>query len=169
MNLSNNIFEKFFMNKISEKELIDQIGVCSPQFEKILKEEMEDTILKKDGKRLGYLIYTLFLTEDSIDMNLYVDILNQLIICDWHKEHENIAMILQKIHSPSSVTYLKKALYLNPEYLNWDDNYAFEVKCIWALGYIKNLESKEVLELVSKESNEILAQNAKKQLSSWYK
>lgn len=167
MNLSNSIFEEFFMNKISEEELIDQLEVGSPQFEKKLKEEMKSTIFKRDGKRLAYLIYTLFLTENSIDMNVYLDILNQLIICDWHKEHENIAMILQKIHSPSSVAYLKKALYLNPEYLNWDDNYAFEVKIIWALGYIKNSESKKVLELVSKESNEILARNARQQLSNW--
>lgn len=167
MNLSNSIFEEFFMNKISGEELIDQLEVGSPQFEKKLKEEMKSTIFKRDGKRLAYLIYTLFLTENSIDMNVYLDILNQLIICDWHKEHENIAMILQKIHSPSSAAYLKKALYLNPEYLNWDDNYAFEVKIIWALGYIKNSESKKVLELVSKESNEILARNARQQLSNW--
>lgn len=167
MNLSNSIFEEFFMNKISEEELIDQLEVGSPQFEKKLKEEMKSTIFKRDGKRLAYLIYTLFLTENSIDMNVYLDILNQLIICDWHKEHENIAMILQKIHSPSSAAYLKKALYLNPEYLNWDDNYAFEVKIIWALGYIKNSESKKVLELASKESNEILARNARQQLSNW--
>ena len=53
---------------------------------------------------------------------------------------------------------------MHPQYLEWDDNYAFEVKCIWALGYIKNSEAEEVLEQVSKDTNRILSQNAKKQL-----
>ena len=164
MNLSNDIFEKFFMNKISQEELLNEIEGNSPKFEKKLKEELENAILNNDGKRLEYLIYTLFLTEGSIDIKVYVDLLNQLIVCKWHEQHENIAMLLQKIHSPSSVIFLKKAIYMHPQYLEWDDNYAFEVKCIWALGYIKNLEAKEVLEQVSKDANEILSQNAKNQL-----
>ena len=53
------------------------------------------------------------------------------------------------------------AVHLRPQYLEWDDNYAFEVKCIWALGYIKNSEAEEVLEQLSKESNAVLSQNAK--------
>ncbi len=164
MNLSNDIFEKFFMNEMSQDELLNEIEGNSPKFQKKLKEELENTILNKDGKRLEYLIYTLFLTEESINIKFYVDLLNELIICKWHEQHENIVILLQKIHSSSSVIYLKKAIYMHPQYLEWDDNYAFEVKCIWALGYIKNSEAKKVLEQVSKDTNEILSQNAKKQL-----
>lgn len=162
MNLSNDIFEKYFNNIISQEELRNTIECSSPQFQIKLKEELENTIVNQDGERLEYLIYTLFLTEENININFYVDLLNKLIICKWHQQHENIAMLLQKIHSPSSVTYLQKAVHLRPQYLEWDDNYAFEVKCIWALGYIKNSEAEEVLEQLSKESNAVLSQNAKK-------
>lgn len=164
MNLSNDIFEKYFNNMISQEELRNTIECSSPQCQIKLKEELENTIVNQDGERLEYLIYTLFLTEENININFYVDLLNKLIICKWHQQHENIAMLLQKIHSPSSVTYLQKAVHLCPQYLEWDDNYAFEVKCIWALGYIKNSEAEEVLEQLSKESNAVLSQNAKKQL-----
>ena len=148
MNLSNYIFEKFFWNKISQEELLKEIEVNSPEFEKILRQELENVMLNKDRERLEYLIYTLFLAEKRVNLNFYVDLLNELIICKWHEQHENIAILLQKIHLPSSVIYLKKAIYMHLQYLEWDDNYAFEVKCIWALGYIKNSEAEEVLEQV---------------------
>ena len=167
MNLSNDIFEKFFMNKISQEELLSKMECNSPRFEITLKDELEKTIVNKNGIRLEYLIYTIFLTEENININLYVDLLNELIICKWHEQHENIAMLLQKIHSPSSVIYLKKAIYMHPQYLEWDDNYAFEVKCIWALGNIKNFEAKEVLDQVSRDTNIILSQNAKIQLGEF--
>ena len=125
MNLSNDIFEKYFNNIISQEELRNTIECSSPQFQIKLKEELENTIVNQDGERLEYLIYTLFLTEENININFYVDLLNKLIICKWHQQHENIAMLLQKIHSPSSVTYLQKAVHLCPQYLEWDDNYAF--------------------------------------------
>lgn len=164
MNLSNDIFEKYFNNKISQEELRNTLECSAPQFQMKLKEELEHTIVNQDGERLEYLIYSLFLAEKNIQLNFYVDLLNKLIICKWHQQHENIAMLLQEIHSPSSVTYLQKAIYLRPQYLEWDDNYAFAVKCIWALGEIKNSEAEKVLEQLSKESNTIIAQNARKQL-----
>ena len=164
MNLSNSIFEKYFMNKISKEDLLYEIECGNPQFEETLKKELEIVISTKDKKRLEYLIYTLLLTEDNINIHSYVNILNELLISDWHEQHENIAMILQKIHSPKSVNYLKKAIYLKPQYLEWDENCAFEIKCIWALGYIKNQDAKEVLEKLLKEENKLLAENAKRQL-----
>lgn len=152
------------MNKISQEELLKEIEVSSPEFEKILKQELENVMLNKDRQRLEYLIYALFLAEERVDLSFYVGLLNELIICKWHEQHENIAILLQKIHLPSSVIYLQKAIYMHPQYLEWDDNYAFEVKCIWALGYIGNSEAQEVLEQVSKDTNKILSQNAEKQL-----
>lgn len=164
MNLSNSIFEKYFSNQVSKEKLLYEIGSDTPQFAKTLEEELNIALLNKDGKRIEYLIYTLFLIESNIDIHQYVNVLNELLLCKWHEQHENIAMLLQKTLSPSSVRYLKRAIYLKPEYLNWDDNYAFEVKCIWTLGYINTAEAKEVLEKITKNTNAILSQNAKEQL-----
>ena len=60
MNLSNYIFEKFFWNKISQEELLKEIEVNSPEFEKILRQELENVMLNKDKERLEYLIYSNF-------------------------------------------------------------------------------------------------------------
>lgn len=152
------------MNNISREDLLHEMECSNPQFEETLTKELEIVISAKDKKRLEYLIYALLLTENSINIDSYINILNELLISDWHEQHENIAMILQKIHSPKSVNYLKKAIYLKPQYLEWDDNYAFEIKCIWALGYIKNQDAQKVLEELLKEENKLLAENAKKQL-----
>ena len=165
MDLSDVVFEDYFANKISKEELLYRIGSDTPKFGVNLERELKQVTLKKSGRRLEYLIYVLLLTEDKVNLAYFVDILNHLILCDWHEQHENIAILIQKIHSPKSVKYLREAMYLRPQYLNWDDNYAFEVKCIWALGYIGNSEAKEVLYQIATDSNKILAQNAKQQLS----
>ena len=57
MNLSNDIFEKYFNNIISQEELRNTIECSSPQFQIKLKEELENTIVNQDGERLEYLIY----------------------------------------------------------------------------------------------------------------
>lgn len=164
MDFSNNIFESYFDNKITREQLLQKLGSDDPRFEETLKQELESVLTKRDGRRLEFLIYAMLLTEDELNLDAYIDILNTLLISNWHEQHENIASLLQDIHSPLSVKYLQEAIHLEPKYLNWDDNYAFEVKCIWALGYIRNKEAKEALEHIAKDTNEILAKNAKKQL-----
>lgn len=164
MNFSNSSFELYFNNEITKEDLLRKIGGDRPEFGKKIKSELENALLKKDGKRIEYLIYALLLTEEKIDLNGFVNVLNELLICEWHEQHENIIMILQKIHSPLSVEYIKKAISLKPQYLNWDDNFAFEVKCIWTLGYIKTSEAQIALEQIVQDPNEILSQNAKNQL-----
>lgn len=164
MNFLISSFEQYFNSEISRDDLLRKIGSDRPEFGEKIKNELENALLKKDSKRIEYLIYALLLTEEKIDLNNFVSVLNELLICGWHEQHENIVMILQKIHSPLSVEYVKKAIGLKPQYLNWDDNFAFEVKCIWTLGCIKTLEAKKALEEIVQDSNEILSENAKNQL-----
>lgn len=90
--------------------------------------------------------------------------LNNLILCGWHKQHENIAMILQRLKSPKSVDYLYTTINKKYSYLDYDDNYALAVKCIWALGDIGNKEAKEYLKKLLNSENEIIIDNARKQL-----
>ncbi len=167
MHSFNDAFEQYFSNKISQSELLVKIGSDMPGFEEGVRRNLQDALLKKDSKNIEYLVYVIMLVEDKISLQDFVEILNKLLICDWHEQHENIVMILQKLHSPLSVDYLKKAIYMNLKYLEWDDNYAFEVKCIWALGYIHNLESKLVLEEITRNSNKILSENAENQLKKY--
>ena len=51
-----------------------------------------------------------------------------------------------EICSEKSIKYLYDAIELQPEYLEWDDNYAFEVKCVRAIYYIAKEKSYPYLE-----------------------
>lgn len=82
----------------------------------------------------------------------------------WHHQHEDIATLLDFLKSPNSIECLYKITLTEFEYLSYDDSYALALKCIWALGNINTEESKQKLELLSKSENEIIRQNARKQL-----
>lgn len=94
----------------------------------------------------------------------YVSILNKLLISDWHFQHENIVLILQKISSVESLEYLYNAIGLHLQYLEWDDNYAFEVKCIRAIYYIGKEKSCSYLDKLCKHSNKIISEMAQRQI-----
>ena len=61
-----------------------------------------------------------------------------------------------------AVDSLYKAILIKFEYLNYTD--ALAIKCIWALGDINTLESKEKLELLSKSKDKVIRKNAIQQL-----
>ena len=104
--------------------------------------------------------YSLFSQE-------YVSILVRLIESDWHYKHEDIAFALQKLKSPKAVECLYRTALKRFPYLDYDDAYALAVKCIWALGDTNTAESREKLKLLSKSDNEIIRENAIKQIERY--
>lgn len=113
---------------------------------------------------------------DSVDEFIYltfvfkffderiVDVVNRLLLCDWHYKHEDIIWILQKISLCDSIEYLYKAIELQPQYLDWDDNYTFEVKCVRAIYYIGKEKSFPYLKRLCSHSNHIIREMAQKQM-----
>jgi hypothetical protein len=128
-----------------------------------VKELLEIALAEKNTDDVEYVLYIGF--TFNVFSEEYVEILSRLIEAKWHYQHENIAMILQKLKSPISVESLYKAAITEYEYLDYDDNYALAVKCIWALGNINNYDSRKKLEVLSHSKNEIIRDNAIKQLS----
>ncbi len=127
-----------------------------------IEELLEVSFVEKCGEKTEIAIYLVFkyemLPED------YIDILHRLLLSDWHEQHENIAMLLQDAKNASSVEYLYQTIGLNLDYLEFDETYALEVKCLWALGDIGNDEAKEKLRSLLENNNEIIRDNARMQL-----
>ncbi len=164
MNLSKDLFQKYFSNKITQDELCVSIGIWNTEFEQFLLTEMVHAYKHEDAEMIEYLIFTMFLAEEEINLSLFTDILNRLILCKWHNKHEDIALLLQKIRASESIKYLYKAIFLKPAYLEWDDNYAFEKKCIHAIAKCGNQEAVDKLNLLITDKNEIVRLCAVKQL-----
>ncbi|HBR6880443.1 TPA: hypothetical protein L9195_004931 [Klebsiella aerogenes] len=94
-----------------------------------------------------------------------IDLVNELIIADWHKKHEDLATILNYYHSETSVEYLYQAALLELNYRDYDEDYVLADKCIRALAKINNKNSIEKLEKLAMVENEKIKKSAMKQLS----
>ncbi len=154
---------KLMKGKSSPEQLMNELGIDKQTINECIKqillqgEQMQDSESIEDG------IYLLFAYENY--SSSFVDILNKLMLCEWHKEHENIAMLLQRLKSPKSIGVLYETANKQFKYLEYDEFFALAVKCIWGLGDIGTLESYIKLETLSKSENEIIKENALKQMS----
>lgn len=164
MNLSKDLFLKYFGNKITQNELYVSMGIKDTEFEQFLLTEIVYAYKQEDAEMIEYLIFAIFLAEGELNISSFLDILNKLILCKWHYKHEDIALLLQKIGASESVEYLYKAIFLKPAYLEWDDNYAFEKKCIHAIVKCGSREAVNKLELLVTNKNEIIRLCAERQL-----
>lgn len=156
MNLSKDLFLRYFGNQITQDELYVSIGVKNTEFEQFLLTEIVHAYKQEDAEMIEYLIFTIFLAEEELNISSFLDILNKLILCKWHNKHEDIALLLQKIRASESVEYLYKAIFLKPTYLEWDDNYAFEKKCIHAIAKCGNREAVDKLKLLVTNKNVVI-------------
>lgn len=170
MVLNTGLFGAYFTKQISLEALIEKIGIYECEFSNCLLQEMIIAFDSKDAERMGYFIYALFLWDERVGRNKFhefekfVDILNELLISKWHYKHEDIVILLQKISSEKSIEYLYNAIKLHPEYLEWDDNYAFEVKCVRAIYHIGMEKSYSYLEKLCEHPNAVIREMAQRQL-----
>ncbi len=128
-----------------------------------IRELLEVALLQNEANDVEYLLTAIFHFELFVED--YVDILCKLMNETWHFQHENIAMIFQKIKSPKTIDCLYNAALTQFDYLEFDEAFALAVKCIWALGDINTLESKEKLKLLTQSENKIIKDNAINQLN----
>lgn len=170
MNLSENLFNQYFSNKLCREEFLEQLDINNERFSEYYLDELEETVKKHNAGRLENMIYVLFIwAEERNDAGNFkqaslLGILNELLITDWHCQHENIVMLLEKISSLNSIDYLYNAIELNPQYLSWDDNYAFEVKCVRAIYYIGKEKSFPYLKKLCSHENDVIRNMAERQI-----
>lgn len=170
MELIADLVDVYFKKQISIEVFIDKLGIYEDEFSDSLLCEMVMAFKSQDAERLGYLIYALSLWDDRMgeqnenELEKFLDILNELLISNWHYKHEDITWFLQKISSDKSIKYLYDAIELHPEYLAWDDNYSFEVKCVRGIYYIGREKSYSYLEKLCKHSNEVIREMAQRQI-----
>lgn len=162
-NFEREMVEKLMIKSISETEFINGFTVDIIQNRNYVKELLEEAYNNKDADDVDYSLFIGFSFNQFRED--YLNILCKLIESSWHFQHENIARILQKLKSPNSIESLYKTALLQFDYLDFDESYALAVKCIWALGDINTIESRKKLEMLSLLDNEIIRDNAIKQLT----
>ncbi|MHC1748011.1 MAG: hypothetical protein AB9856_06410 [Cellulosilyticaceae bacterium] len=156
------LIRQLIRKSVSKEYFLENFTVNVSDDSDYIKQLLEIAYDEKEAYDIDYLLYIGFtfklFTEE------YIEILCKLIESMWHEQHENIAGIFQFLKSPQSIESLYKTVITQFEYLDYDESYALAVKCIWALGNISTSESKKKLQLLSESDNEIISENAIKQL-----
>lgn len=168
MNMNINIkqlFDQYWENKLSKSALYEVLDSEVDSWEDFIKEGLETGMAEKSDELLDDYLTLIFLYKVPFDH--CIQLLNKMLISDWHHQHENIALLLEKACDASSIEYLYDAAIVQFKYLEFDENYALAVKCIWALGKILRKGSplaKEKLELLAQSTNDVIKENSIKQL-----
>jgi hypothetical protein len=105
--------------------------------------------------------------DAGFDLDLFnndtVPMLCKYITETWHKQHENIASLLQSFKMPGSEQALANGMLIKCDYW-YDDGDAFIRKCAYALKAIGTNEAHEKLKALATDSNEIIKKYALHQL-----
>jgi len=149
--------------KIEKQQYLEEEGISIDRISEELYEMLAYMIETKNGDQLELSLYVLFMFEAWNES--FVELLNQLLDCDWHTRHEDVAMLLQKLKHPSSIDVLYKTVPKVFPYLEYDEAFALAVKCIWALGDIGTEAALKRLNSLLSSENEIIVSNAKHQIS----
>lgn len=156
------LITELMLKKINKKQFIKKARIKETNINEFLFNMLYCSYIEKNAEEVEVCLYLLF-TFNIVD-NKFVELMNLLLGCDWHQQHENIAMMLQELKDDSSVPYLYATILKQFDYLEYDEFFALAVKCIWALGTIGTNEAKICLIELQKSENEFIANNAKKQL-----
>ncbi len=161
-NLEKKISEDLYLRRLSYNEFLKKYP--TEINEAYLLEEFKSLFQSQDAEALKFLItiasYFGFTKEIG-------EALSQLIALNWHKEHEDIARILQmSIKVPNAVDNLVIAIEKKFGYLFEQDDYQpFVTICMYAIARINTRYSKEKLEQLSLSDDNIINEAAKFQLS----
>lgn len=156
------VVKKLMRKSITKTEFLRDFTVDVTQNPSYVLMLLEEAYNRKIASEVEYSLFIGF--SFNLFSEDYVGIICKLLESHWHFQHENIAMILQKLKSPASIDYLYKAALTQLDYLDFDEAYALAVKCIWALGDINTEDSRKKLKVITESENEIIRDNAVKQL-----
>lgn len=153
-------FTKLMLGQISKEQFLEINAISD--IANTIENGFFEAYQSQNADIVDEFIYLTFIFE-FFDERI-VDVVNKLLVSDWHYKHEDITWILQKISSDKSIEYLYDAIELRPQYLEWDDNYAFEVKCVRAIYYIGKEKAFSYLERLCEHPNATISEMAQRQL-----
>ena len=103
-----------------------------------------------------------YLEDDSFN-----ELLIEFIYDKKHYNHEDLAFLLEKKHSPKLINRVYDLAVMELDYMKEDEFFNIARKCTYALGYTNTPKAKEKLELLAKNENELIREYAIKQLNRY--
>lgn len=136
----------------------------------ILLRYLKEIRTESNGNETAFIIEILFFIAFAEDIFLENEDF-QKILCKIsrdknHYQHENMALLLEHLHSPELIDCAYDLAIAQFDYMKEDEFFNITRKCTYALGYTNTPKAKEKLELLAKNENELIREYAIKQLNS---
>jgi hypothetical protein len=84
-----------------------------------------------------------------------------------HHRHEDVVSAIQDLKDPRAVDALYSAVFVEHEYLAYDEFFGLARKCTWALADIGTPSARNRLEVLTQHEHRLIARYAKKRLDGW--
>ena len=134
---------------------------------KFLREEQKKDDKLKSIRIIDKLIsLIMIIIEDYyLEDDSFNEFLIELAYDKRHRQHEDLAFLLEKKHSPKLINRVYDLAVMELDYKKEDEFFNIARKCTYALGYTNTPKAKEKLELLAKNENELIREYAIKQLN----
>ena len=159
--------EREMILNLSYEELIEKFKNEPRKVIKFLQDEQKKDI----GNDLVHIIeiltsLILIIIEDYyLEDDSFNEFLIELAYDKRHRQHEDLAFLLEKKHSPKLINRVYNLAVMELDYKKEDEFFNIARKCTYALGYTNTPKAKEKLELLAKNENELIREYAIKQLN----
>ena len=159
--------EREMILNLSYEELIEKFKNEPRKVIKFLQDEQKKDI----GNDLVHIIeiltsLILIIIEDYyLEDDSFNEFLIELAYDKRHRQHEDLAFLLEKKHSPKLINRVYDLAVMELDYKKEDEFFNIARKCTYALGYTNTPKAKEKLELLAQNENELIREYAIKQLN----
>ena len=97
-----------------------------------------------------------------------VPTLCELVLEDWHQQHEDVVLVLQDLKDGRAAQPLYRAATIRFDHLaRWNNLREFQRKCTWALADIGSENARAYLQELARVDDEHLAEYAQRRLDHW--
>lgn len=128
----------------SHEEFLNEVGESDGQAWAI--RQLKEAIAAENSDDVS----TAFVVAFSFGMTPgYLEPTLELATAKWHRSHENVVLLLDRLRRPESVDALQYLTNWVPEYLEYDDSRALARNAIWALSKIRTDEARHALQKIS--------------------
>ena len=157
--------EREMILNLTYLELVEKFRNEPQVLIKFLQDEQKKDI-DNDTEYIIEKLITLIIIEDYyLEDDSFNELLIELAYDKRHRQHEDLAFLLEKKHSPKLINRVYDLAVMELDYKKEDEFFNIARKCTYALGYTNTPKAKEKLELLAKNENELIREYAIKQLN----
>lgn len=150
-NEPSDIYSDYRKDLLQGKDFFERISSNKKEYKSQILKLFKEAIENKDTEKLTFGIT--MCSHDGID-NEYINIFEQIILADWHEEHEDIVDLVWNFKDDRFTESLKEIANNGETYRKYDyENEATLRKCIHALKAIDSTKSNKVIAELKKSGN----------------